>query len=70
MVGGHTHLIRAGEQQFRKTIDALRKMDVAEIGVSHCTGLPAAPVLVREFGDRLFYRFFESDGKYGRAALC
>jgi len=54
VVGG-THLIRAGEQQLRETIAALRKMGVEKIGVSHCTGLPAASVLAREFGDRFFF---------------
>lgn len=54
VVGG-THLIRAREKQIAETIDALCKFDVQKIGVSHCTGLPAASLLARVFGDKFFF---------------
>ncbi len=49
VVGG-THLLRAGEERINQTIAALRKLGVAKVGVSHCTGFPAAAALAREFG--------------------
>lgn len=49
VVGG-THLLRAREEQLRRTIAAFRELGVEKLGVSHCTGLPAAAVLAREFG--------------------
>jgi 7,8-dihydropterin-6-yl-methyl-4-(beta-D-ribofuranosyl)aminobenzene 5'-phosphate synthase len=30
-------------------------MDVQKIGVSHCTGLPAAVIMAHELGDRFFF---------------
>lgn len=54
VVGG-THLIRAGGEQLEQTIDKLKKFRVEKLGVSHCTGLPAAMELAREFGDKFFF---------------
>ncbi len=54
VVGG-THLIRAKEDQLRETVEALRRLGVARIGVSHCTGLAAAALLAREFGAAFFF---------------
>lgn len=52
---GGTHLGFATSEQLDRTISALREMGVERIGVSHCTGLPAAGRLAAEFGDRFFY---------------
>ncbi|MBF7082905.1 MBL fold metallo-hydrolase [Desulfallas sp. Bu1-1] len=54
VVGG-THLIRAQQNQLDESIAALREFGVEKIGVSHCTGLPAAAFLAREFGDKFFF---------------
>ena len=55
LVLGGTHLHPASEDQVDRTIDAFRKLGVRWIGVSHCTGLPRAARLAREFGDRFFF---------------
>lgn len=54
VVGG-THLAPAGEEQFDRTVKALREMGVERIGVSHCTGLPAAARLYDQFAGRFFF---------------
>ncbi|HBX23382.1 MAG TPA: MBL fold metallo-hydrolase [Desulfotomaculum sp.] len=54
VVGG-THLLRAGEERINQTIAALRELGVEKLGVSHCTGLPAAAVMAREFGSDFFF---------------
>ncbi len=54
-VMGGTHLLRAGEEQLGQTIAALREIGVEKLGVSHCTGLPAAVALAREFGENFFF---------------
>ena len=55
MVIGGTHLMKASEEQLRATIKGLKALDVARIGVSHCTGLPAALKLSEAFGDQFFF---------------
>ncbi len=55
MVIGGTHLIHASKEQMDSTIADLKKLGVEKIGVSHCTGLPAAARLSQEFGDRFFF---------------
>jgi 7,8-dihydropterin-6-yl-methyl-4-(beta-D-ribofuranosyl)aminobenzene 5'-phosphate synthase len=55
MVVGGTHLIHASKEQMDFTIADLKKLGVERIGVSHCTGLPAAAVLFQEFGDNFFF---------------
>ena len=50
VIGG-THLIAADSARIDKTIKALRDMGVQKIAASHCTGLRAACVLERAFGD-------------------
>jgi 7,8-dihydropterin-6-yl-methyl-4-(beta-D-ribofuranosyl)aminobenzene 5'-phosphate synthase len=52
---GGTHLKAAGPEQMERTVEALRQMDIRHIGVSHCTGLPAAARLAQEFGERFFF---------------
>ncbi len=55
MVLGGYHLIGASEEQIWLTIAALRELDVQRIGVSHCTGLPAAVIMAQEFRDKFFF---------------
>jgi len=54
VVGG-THLFRAGREQLKSTVDKVKEFGVEKLGVSHCTGLPAATVLAQEFGDAFFF---------------
>lgn len=56
VVGG-THLVRADRHRIEKTIAALAQFGVEQIGVSHCTGMPAAMALASHFGDRFFFNF-------------
>lgn len=55
MVIGGTHLGPAPSGQLKKSIEALQEMDIAWLGVSHCTGLPVAVTLAREFEGRFFF---------------
>lgn len=55
MVLGGCHLIGATEERIWLTIAALRNLGVQRIGVSHCTGLPAATIIANEFGDGFFF---------------
>jgi 7,8-dihydropterin-6-yl-methyl-4-(beta-D-ribofuranosyl)aminobenzene 5'-phosphate synthase len=55
MVVGGTHLIHASKEQMDFTIAELKRLGVQKIGVSHCTGLPAAAKLFQEFGDKFFF---------------
>lgn len=52
---GGTHLGFSSQSQVEQSVAALKEMGVENIGVSHCTGLSAAAVLSREFGNRFFY---------------
>ncbi len=54
VIGG-THLIRASELQMEMTIATLREFGVQRLGVSHCTGMPAATRLAQEFGPGFFF---------------
>ena len=55
MVIGGCHLHDASKELIAKTIDSLQEFDIQKIGVSHCTGLPAASMMAAEFGDRFFF---------------
>jgi 7,8-dihydropterin-6-yl-methyl-4-(beta-D-ribofuranosyl)aminobenzene 5'-phosphate synthase len=55
LVIGGCHLIGATEEQVWLTIAALRDLGVPRIGVSHCTGLPAAAIMAHEFGEGFFF---------------
>ena len=55
MAIGGTHLIHASREQIDLTIAELRRLGVEKIGVSHCTGLPAAAILSQEFGDSFLF---------------
>jgi len=54
VVGG-THLIRASRERIDLTVAELKQLGVQRLGVSHCTGLPAASILSQEFGDAFFF---------------
>lgn len=54
VIGG-CHLIGASEERVWLTIAALRELGVETIGVSHCTGMPAAVIMAQEFGDKFFF---------------
>ena len=55
MVIGGCHLIGAAEEQIWQTIATLKELGVSRIGVSHCTGLPAAAIMAQEFGQGFFF---------------
>ena len=52
---GGCHLISASPERIRSTIAALKELGVQKLGVSHCTGLPAAVIMAQEFGDKFFF---------------
>jgi 7,8-dihydropterin-6-yl-methyl-4-(beta-D-ribofuranosyl)aminobenzene 5'-phosphate synthase len=56
VVGG-THLMQADQRRIEQTLAALDEFGVDQIGVSHCTGMPAAMALAAHFGDRFFFNF-------------
>jgi 7,8-dihydropterin-6-yl-methyl-4-(beta-D-ribofuranosyl)aminobenzene 5'-phosphate synthase len=55
MVVGGTHLFTASRERIDLTIAELKRLGVHKIGVSHCTGMPAAARLFQEFGDNFFF---------------
>ncbi len=55
MVIGGCHLMNSNEERVWQTISTLTELDVKKIGVSHCTGLPAAAMMANAFGDRFFF---------------
>ncbi|MFC1900528.1 MBL fold metallo-hydrolase [Chloroflexota bacterium] len=55
MVIGGCHLTGASEERIWLTIGALKEMEVGRIGVSHCTGMPAAVIMAQEFGENFFF---------------
>ena len=55
MVVGGTHLFTASRERIELTIAELKRLGVKKIGVSHCTGLPAAARLFQEFGEKFFF---------------
>ncbi|MFC1940777.1 MBL fold metallo-hydrolase, partial [Chloroflexota bacterium] len=54
-VFGGCHLIGTSEERVWRTIAALKDFGVPRIGVSHCTGLPAAAIMAHELGDNFFF---------------
>lgn len=52
---GGTHLISASPDRMERTTAELRSLGVQKLGVSHCTGLPAAVTLARLFPDAFFF---------------
>jgi 7,8-dihydropterin-6-yl-methyl-4-(beta-D-ribofuranosyl)aminobenzene 5'-phosphate synthase len=54
VIGG-THLISASAERIDLTIADLASFGVRKLGVSHCTGLPAATTLAWKFGEAFFF---------------
>jgi len=54
VIGG-SHLVDSSEERTWLTIAALKDLNVQKLGLSHCTGLPAAAIIAQEFGDRFFF---------------
>ena len=54
VIGG-THLLNASQERLELTIADLKEFGIQRLGVSHCTGLPAASRLFQEFGDIFFF---------------
>ncbi|UCD71344.1 MAG: hypothetical protein JSW70_10160, partial [Syntrophobacterales bacterium] len=52
---GGTHLQFLTPEQLEKSIEAIKKLAVEHIGVSHCTGMKASIRLAQEFGDQFFF---------------
>lgn len=55
MVIGGCHLMHSKEERVWQTINALKELEVHKIGVSHCTGLPAAVMMAGAFGENFFF---------------
>ena len=54
VIGG-THLVTASPQRLDLTTAELTSSGVQKLGVSHCTGLPAAARLAQTFGKAFFF---------------
>jgi 7,8-dihydropterin-6-yl-methyl-4-(beta-D-ribofuranosyl)aminobenzene 5'-phosphate synthase len=54
VIGG-THLISASAERMNSTMADLAAFDIKRLGVSHCTGLPAASALAARFGEAFFF---------------
>jgi 7,8-dihydropterin-6-yl-methyl-4-(beta-D-ribofuranosyl)aminobenzene 5'-phosphate synthase len=55
LVVGGAHLMNASKEQLWRTIAALKECGVRRLGLCHCTELPAACVMAREFGEGFFF---------------
>jgi 7,8-dihydropterin-6-yl-methyl-4-(beta-D-ribofuranosyl)aminobenzene 5'-phosphate synthase len=55
MIVGGTHLVGASEYQLQSTIAELKRLRVAKVGVSHCTGLESAARLAAALGSEVFF---------------
>jgi 7,8-dihydropterin-6-yl-methyl-4-(beta-D-ribofuranosyl)aminobenzene 5'-phosphate synthase len=55
LVLGGTHLLAADGRLVERTIEGLREAGVEWLGVSHCTGGPAAVRLAQAFGQHFFF---------------
>jgi len=54
VIGG-MHLTRTSEERVLRTATALQELGVQRVGVSHCTGLPAAVLLAQQLGEAFFF---------------
>ena len=54
VIGG-CHLFNAEPERVKKTVDALKELDIQQLGVSHCTGMKASHAMMEEFGDRFYF---------------
>jgi len=55
MVIGGTHLGFLSDAQVAESIDSLRSLSIARIGVSHCTGSRASLALMNAFKEKFFF---------------
>lgn len=55
VIGG-MHLQKVSQERLQKTIDAFKKMDIAQLVPLHCTGQNVIWRLKRELGDRVLIR--------------
>jgi 7,8-dihydropterin-6-yl-methyl-4-(beta-D-ribofuranosyl)aminobenzene 5'-phosphate synthase len=55
LVVGGSHLIGSSQERIWQTIAALKDLKVRRLGLCHCTSLPVAAILAREFGDDFFF---------------
>lgn len=54
VIGG-SHLMGASEERLWQTVDALKELKIQKLGLCHCTDLPAASLLAREFCESFFF---------------
>ena len=54
VIGG-MHLTRTSEERVLRTATALQELGVQQVGVSHCTGLPASVLLAQQLGGSFFF---------------
>ncbi len=54
VIGG-THLGFATDEQFERTVEAIREFDIKRIGASHCTGLTNSARLFCRLKERFFH---------------
>jgi len=54
VIGG-SHLMGVSDERLWQTIDALRELKIQKLGLCHCTDLPAASLLAREFSESFFF---------------
>ena len=55
MIVGGTHLLGVSDYQMESTIAELKRLKVARVGVSHCTGLVSAEKLSAALGSEVFF---------------
>ena len=53
IIGG-THLYLSPQERIENTARELKKLELQQLGVSHCTGFNASAALAEEFGDIFF----------------
>jgi 7,8-dihydropterin-6-yl-methyl-4-(beta-D-ribofuranosyl)aminobenzene 5'-phosphate synthase len=49
--------MQADSRRIERTMGALDKFGIEQIGVSHCTGMPASMAFAAHFGERFFFNF-------------
>jgi 7,8-dihydropterin-6-yl-methyl-4-(beta-D-ribofuranosyl)aminobenzene 5'-phosphate synthase len=51
LVFGGFHLMRMGDERIRSIVEDFRKLGVARVGPSHCTGEKARNAFKEEYGE-------------------
>ena len=54
VIGG-SHLFDASEDRIKKTVAALKELNVKRVGMSHCTGLQSSAIMAQELAGRFFF---------------